>query len=458
MMNKRKRVSGQIISLQTAKGTESNGIAAHEAEAAIIGAVLREPLVFASSAEYLQPADFYTLFYGYCWYAFEQIVNRGEGIDLITLADELTTQGQWYDGAMGRLAALTADAPNPENADAYARQVRESATCLRVMAAADQIQRTILNRQQSLEQRIDECNRVLFEATDQQIRTDDTSMAAIMGRYFDTVEQNWMQGVRPSFPTGYHNLDNLYAGAARGEVTVIAGGEGMGKTTFSLNLIRNAAMLGLRIAIFTLEMSKDEIALNFMAMEAGIPKVALKNYTLEDEQWSRFSRGSGIIAGWQIHVIDEYPTLTPIQLRRRLHRLLLDMGIDLVLIDGLWLMEDSGGETDRPRAVGNITRDLAQIARDFNVGIYITHQYNGEAWNRAKDDKQPKLYDLAESAGVRRNAHTIWGLYRNSYYSIQTLSDVTELHILKDRSRSGLQGRHVEFMFNLGNNQLSEVR
>jgi replicative DNA helicase len=262
----------------------------------------------------------------------------------------------------------------------------------------------------------------------------------------------------PGLPTGYQQLDHLHGGAARGEVVVVGGGEGMGKTTFMLNIVRNAAILGLRVAIFTLEMMRKEIGLNFSAMEAAIPKATLKNFALDEAQWSRFVKASGIIAGWGIDIIDEYPSLTPIQLRRRLRKLRLTKGIDIVLVDGLWLMEDSDSKvTERPRAVGNIMRDLVQIARDFNVALYITHQYNGDAWGRREDDKRPKLHDFAESAGVRRNAQVIWGLYRDDYYGIESLAKTTELHILKDRNGSGAQGQVIDFSFDTYRTLFQEI-
>jgi replicative DNA helicase len=459
-ITKRKRVSGTIINLPTNEGRAITGdqLAAHGAERAIVGAVLREPSVFASTSEVLQPADFYNLFYGYCWYAFEQIVNRGEEIDLVTLADELDRCGKWNgDTDMARLTDMITEAPSASNAEAYARQVREAATRLRVLAALDSMREQMVDRQIPIDRGIDECNRLLFEATDQQLHDNDSSMAAVMAEYFGLVEEGYNAGVSPGLPTGYKKLDELHGGAARGEVVVIGGGEGMGKTTFSLCIARAAALLGLRVAIFTLEMTKIEIARIFTTIETGIPKITLKKFDFSQHQWSLFVQASERIRQWGIHIIDEYTALTPIQLRRRLRKMMLETGVDIVLIDGLWLMEDSSGEPDRPRAVGNIMRDLNEIARDFNVALYITHQYNAQPHERGKDDKRPKMHDFAESAGVRRNAQVMWGLYRDSYYGIESPVDLTELHILKDRNGSGAQGKAVEFTFDVSRSLFKEA-
>lgn len=427
-----------------------------DVEQAVIGAVLRDPSAYASVSEVLQPSDFHLLRHGYVWHAFDRITARGEQIDLITVADELDTLKYTPDTGMGIpwwLAQLAGAADRVESVEAYARLVRDSATRLRMLAAADDIKRVAMDRQKysSIDSAIDEANRVLFEATDQQIKRDDTSMSAVIGAYMDQVERARNGELVRGISYGYANIDDLLKAAVPGEITVIAGGEGMGKTTFCLGGVRQLAKRGANVVVFTLEMMQQEIAQIFVSMETGIAKRALKVYDLTDTQFSEFVRASGIVGGWKVHVIDEFPALTTLQARRRLRTLMQAQGVDvdLVVIDGLWLMEyvDQDGklEQERPKAVGNILRDLVQIGRDFNVPIWITHQYNGNAWTR--QNKRPVMHDLAESAGVRRNAQVIIGLYRDSYYGIEDGNDLTEAHVLKDRNGSGAQGQSVDFKF-----------
>jgi replicative DNA helicase len=228
---------------------------------------------------------------------------------------------------------------------------------------------------------------------------------------------------------------------------VLAGGEGMGKTTWGLSNVRNVVKAGKRAAVFTLEMSQEEIIRIFTSMETGIYKSVLKQFTLSDYQWKLFTKAAGDISNWPLEIVDDFPTLTPVQLRRKLRTLTQKADMDLVVIDGLWLMEASEpAKNDRPRDVFTIMRDLNQIARDFNVPILITHQYNASINGK----KYPSIYELSESAGVRRNAQVVWGLHRPSYYDRDNVDDATKLYILKDRNGVNV-GADVPFLYNKDN-------
>lgn len=458
---KRERVSGNIVQFTPDSEQILNGMAItnHAAEQAVISAVLRDSSVYASVSEILQPSDFHLLRHGYVWHAFDRLAARGEPIDTITVVDELDAMNYqpvsdqplaWW------VANLVATADRADSADAYARMVRDAATRLRMVSAAEAIKKVALNREKwfEIDAAIDEANRVLFAATDQQLKTEDTSMLAIVGGLMQTADDVRNGKVARGISYGYPNLDALLKVSVPGEVTIIAGASGMGKTTFCLGAARSLARQSKSIAVFTLEMSKQEITTSFVAMETGIAKRAFKDYDLTKQQWEQFTRAMGIIGNWNIHVIDEFPSLTPIQLRRRLRMMLQHQRIplDLVIVDGLWLMEyaDENGKTfsrsdDRPRAVGLILRDVIQIARAFNLPIWITHQYNDDA--KKRNDKRPMMSDLAESSGVRRNSQVIVGLYRDSYYGITDGSGLTEAHILKDRNGSSAVGQHADFDF-----------
>lgn len=422
-----------------------------QAEAAVLGAVLREPETYASVSEIVEDAEFSLVFNGYVWKAFERITERGADIDLLTVADELDAQKQLAPDALDRLSDYMSNAPRAHSAEVYAAIIHDNAMRLRVCQAAERMKQVAMDKKtyRLSESMVDECNRLLFEATDQNAREADTHMRDIVGEYYETVERAMVTGERRGIQTGLSNLDDLLRGAVPGELTVVAGAEGMGKTTFMMSVARSMARRGYGLAIFTLEMSREEIARILIGMESGIAKRALKALDLTDRQWQQFVDASGVVGNWDLHVIDEFPQLTPIQLRRRL-RTLIDaqkQRIDAVIIDGLWLMEPTDRVPERHTAVGNITRDLITVARDFHVPIYITHQYNGKAHER--NDKRPKMHDLAESAGVRRNAQVILGMYRDSYYGTNEDDDdgVTELHCMKDRNGSGAQGRLIKFFF-----------
>lgn len=452
--NKRPRVSGQTIPFEV-KAQSVLSLTSPDAEAAVLGAVMRDPSVYAAISETLQPGDFYILWHGYVWFAFEKITARNESIDPLTVADELQAMKQLNEQDPHRLAALAANVPTAYNVETYARIVRGCALRLRLLKVAEEIVAAVHDQQafRTTEALIDECNRRLFLATDQGLQGVDSSINGILSEYVTQAEEAYLSGKRRGIASGFGNLDELLRGAVPGELTVLAGAEGMGKTTFALGLARNMAKAGYGVAIFTLEMSREEIGRIFVSMESGLPKRALKAFDFTAPQWTQFIEGAGRFGEWNVHIIDDFPSLTPIQLRRRLRTLIhaQKQQIDVVIIDGLWLMEDTDRNKERHEAVRNITRDLITIARDFQVPIYLTHQYNGDA--RKRDEKRPQLHDLAESAGVRRNAQVILGLYRDSYYGIKRgFQDVSELHVLKDRNGSGAQGNHADFYFDVTHN------
>lgn len=454
---KRTRVSGQIVPFEV-RVEAAQRLTSPDAEAAVLGAVLRDPAVYATVSEILQPADFSYLWHGYVWYAFEQITGRSERIDLLTVSDELQARKWLNDNDAHRLSMLAANVPSAYSIESYARIVRDCALRIRLLQTAEAIVKATHDTQtfRTTEALVDECNRLLFTATDQGVEGVDSSINGILGEFAAEAEEAYASGKKRGVSSGFGNLDELLRGAVPGELTVVAGAEGMGKTTFMLGLARNMAQAGAGVAIFTLEMSRQEIGRIFVSMESGLPKRALKAFDFTAPQWGQFIDGVGKFGAWNTHIIDDFPSLTPMQLRRRLRTLVQaqKQKIDVVIIDGLWLMEDTEGSdsSQRPIAVRNITRDLITIARDFNVPIYITHQYNGDAFKR--NEKRPMLHDLAESAGVRRNAQVILGLYRDSYYGIKRAGqqDVSEVHVMKDRNGSGAQGNHADFYFDGGHN------
>lgn len=428
-------------------------IAKVEAEKAVLASVFHHPDLFPVLNDLLQPSDFFTLFHGYVWYAFEQLSGRNEGLDFLTVGNELDKRGL-NDAA--RLVELTTAAPDISNAENYAQIVRDASLRVRIINAAIRISSYVMdNPQAATEQIIDESNRLLFEATEQRADSG-SSLIEVASSEMSRIEAILHGELPEGIPTGFHNLNALLHVYAPGELVVLAGAEGMGKTTMLLSKIRNELKIGKNILMFTLEMSKAEIVRILAAMESGIPKDVLKVGTLSQGEWGRYVKAMGDISRWPLFIVDEYPTLSPLQLQRRLRKLETTEAIkfDLVVSDGLWLMEANEPSEQRFRDVAVITRDLITIGRRFNVPVLVTHQYNAEAHKR--NDKKPSVYDVAESAAVRRNAQIILGLYRDVFYGIETLQDVTQLFILKDRNGTA-QGKTVDYLFNRGFNRYEEV-
>lgn len=441
---KRDRVSPSIINM----GSQFDPllqIADERSESAVIGAVLQQPDLFPALSEILQPADFFFLLKGYVWHACDVLTGEGKGLDLLTVASKMEELNSPIKGEelIRELAQMIESAPDTRNAEQYARSVFESSLRLRVLAAKEEIANLAVDKTISVDSLVDQCDHLLYKATNRHAENR-TDARSVMSKYFQKVDDMLQSGAVNGLPTGFKILDDLTGGLYKGEVAVLAGGEGMGKTTWALSNVRNVVKVGKRAAVFTLEMTQEEIIRIFTSMETGIYKSVLKQFSLSDYQWKLFTKAAGDIGNWPLEIIDDFPTLTPVQLRRKLRTLTQRGDMDLVVIDGLWLMEASEpAKNDRPRDVFTIMRDLNQIARDFDVPILLTHQYNAEI----NKSKYPTIYHLSESAGVRRNAQVVWGLHRPSYYDRENVDDATKLYVLKDRNGINT-GADLPFIYN----------
>lgn len=403
-----------------------------KAERAVLGAVFQRPDLFPTLSHLLQPGDFWTLFHGLVWYVLDRMVANDQPIDIVTIADAIEQEkGNPYkrpEELISALSSLYGAAPDVEHAEDYARQVREAALKMRVLQALDETKHAILTGKLNGEELKDTVNQRIFEATEQSVEaaTDVTSMM------IDYV--NSFEGSRGApIATGLHHLDAaLHGGVFRGEVTVVCGGEGMGKTTFLLSLLRTCGLKGVPGTLFSMEMERKEIAQAYTAMETGIERAKLQAGKLSPGDHAAMTTAAGVIGSWKLHVVDmrEFPALTPIQLRRKLRSIMTKMRIEVVVLDGLWLMQPSEPTKERFTAVFDIMRDLSTIAKDFDVAVVIAQQYT-EGIRRVE---MPTIYHIAESAGVRRNAQVIIGLWRASFFD-KDESDETLAFLMKDRNR-----------------------
>lgn len=448
---KRERISGKVIDLNLSKKGggvfDPNTVFALREEEAVIAAPLQKADLYPVLADILQPGDFGLLKHGYIWYAYEEISKQGKPIDILTVAEEI--EKRKLPVTLEDITQLAGQCPILDNAEIYAKIVRESATRARILVAAAEQVTAALDKSKSLDTVVDDCNRLLFEATDQR-GSDEKTLTSAIHAYWDKIEHLMQTGTRPGVLTGYVGLDTLLGGFYPGEITVLAGNEGMGKTSWLLSVVYQILMNDCRVAYFSLEMTQEEIVRNLISMATGINKSTLKSGQLTGEQFSQFVEASGKLSTRQLHIIDELPSMTPIQLRRKLRKLTSDTAVDLVVIDGLWLMEsDEKSRDGRRQDVHNITRDLKEIAAQFELPILIAHQYNADQKTRSRKRKRPALTDMAESAGVRRNVQVILGMYREDYFEPDKplASTQTYVYVLKDRNGSEAQNKRSTFAY-----------
>lgn len=445
LKKRRDRVTGKGQVIEAARRFDPAAqpeLADWNAERAVIGAPLLKPQIFPALAAILQAGDFFGVAEGFIWHAYEELTRYGDPIDFLSVADFLDAEGkcELKGAALVERLTKTANAcPDPDNGEFYAKKVREAALRGRVISAAFKIIQQSQDRSIQIDELVETCNAEIFKATEQYF-DQRTGIRDLTSHFYDVVEDA-AAGKSGGLPTGFKTLDT-HIGYYPKEVTVLAGGAGMGKTTWILSSIRRLCMMGKRVALFTLEMSASEDVMRaLLAVHTGIAKRALKHGDLTPAQRALFTKAVGEVSEWPLDVIDEFQNLTPTQLRRKLSYLKTQGETELVVIDGLWLMQpDEMSKDGRWRDVTNIMRALNQVAVDYNVPIVITHQYKDVL------DDRPRLSDLAESRGVDRNAQVVMGMYRDSYQFGDVANPAAEIHILKDRNGDGT-GKMVDIIY-----------
>lgn len=414
-----------------------NGLAAvpfsQEAEEAVDGAVLMGPEVFFSVNSILRPEMFYVLRNGYIWEAFERIVERDEQIDYLTVQEELDNQGRLKEiGGPAYLTHLMNSTPTSMHAEVYAHLVKRAWMRRMLLLAADEIKGLALDEQLPIEKVIDESNQCLFKASDQQVDERDSSAANIASQYFNELERLYTGDEPPGIPTGLAPVDEASGGVYRREVTVVAGPSGFGKTTLLLTIAQNNCRLGLRVAIFSNEMTRDEIMRRLTSMETGIPESKLKKGKLTPEEWSLFVAANGRIAEWNLNIVDDLNPLTPLNLKRRIRKLQYHQGLDLVIVDGLRKMKTHRRINDKEQSqkdeLSLIIEDLVDLARQVNLPLLLAHHFH-----RIKGNKRPTKESLFGSSTIEALVQVIWALHRDNYDPMDPEQDV-ELFSLKVRA------------------------
>lgn len=445
---KRARVSNIIPFTMPGQPTPLDTMVDERSEKALIGCVFYQPDLFPALSGIVQPADFTSRKRGYIWWAFEQVYPH---IDTHTVMRLLLAQKDFVSTTPDELAheldAFVLDVPDVDHAEQYADMVLDAAIRIRVFNSTVAQQQRVIEGG-DLNALIDDCNNLLFVASNQSNGRYQTTAQHIASQHIDRYEDILAGKWSPVLPTGYHMLDKITGGLGVGEVTVLAGASGMGKTTFALNIVLNVCKRGQRAVIFSLEMSQAEVFDAMISVHTGIPlvNVKMKKFYSADEM-TRYIGAIGELSTYQFDVIDEFPALNPAQLRRKLRTLEAEGGpIHLCMVDGLWLMDATDPTKEEWRNIHLIMRDLTGIAsaRQFLIPILLLHQYSSDAKERR--DKAPQISDMAGGRAVDRTAQNIWGLYSDAYYQIDDPLDMTKLYLMKNRN-SGVRNEVINFLF-----------
>ncbi len=408
-----------------------------DAERSVLGAMMQDEKALSQAAETLKAEDFFLSAHREIFSAALQVMRSGMAVDLVTLEAELMRRGTLTGiGGTEYLIDLGSMVPTTSNIRHYIRIVLEKSTLRQLAECGQNIRKDAIAQEDDLQTVLSRSEKSLFDIVMRRTGADSLEgIATIMQRTYALVSEyarnkDHITGV----PTGYYDLDNLLTGLHGGELILIGARPSMGKTSFAVNICTRAALKGHSVAIFSLEMPREQIALRMLCGDARVNMQNVRQGKLRDEEWVKLARSLGPLSRSGVY-IDDTAGITPTQLRSRCRRLMMEHGLDLIVIDYLQLMSVDGRAESRQLEVSEISRSLKAIALELKVPLIACAQLSRANTQRA--DKKPVLSDLRDSGSIEQDADVVLFLHRDSYYTSNDEgedSNIAEVIIAKQRN------------------------
>jgi replicative DNA helicase len=388
-----------------------------EAEESIISAILIDNDALLDVIESLGPEDFYRTAHQKIYTAITDLFDKAEPVDLVTLANRLKENGQLEEiGGASYLARLVDTVPLAVNARHYAKIIHDKASLRRMIEKANAIIKRCFEERGEAEDVIDFAESAIFEISEQKARQSFFPLSKIILGNIETLEEK--QGNRSlvtGVPTGFSQLDNLTSGLQNSDLIILAARPSMGKTALALNIARNAAVdANIPVAVFSLEMSKEQLSLRMLCSEARIDSSRLRGGFFSMEDWHRLTDAAGVLSEAPIY-IDDSPSLSAMEIRAKARRLKMDKNIGLVIIDYLQLMQGRSSAERRDLEISEISRALKALAKELELPVMALSQLNRMLEQRT--DKRPRLSDLRESGALEQDADVVAFIYRDEVYN-----------------------------------------
>jgi replicative DNA helicase len=406
-----------------------------EAEEAVLGAVMINPEAYYDVAQFLQPDDFYIHRHRWIWEVFSRLHERRTPIDFLTVSEELDQLGRLAEiGGPAYLTVLINNVPTSLHAEAYGRIVEETAVRRRMLSAANDIAKLAYHQDSSIDQVMNDAEKAIFGVSERRTTRDLQPIKQVLSEYIDRIDQLARRGEDTyGVPTGFIDLDRLLGGLQPSDLLIVAGRPGMGKTAFILSAAKNAAQKYKKhVAVFSLEMSSEQLVQRMVAQETGIDSQRLRTGKLEEEEWPLFTHAIEVL-GDTVMFLDDTPALTPLQLRTKCRRLHLEFRLDLILVDYLQLMSSGMRSENRVQEVSYISRNMKVLARELNVPVLAAAQLSRAVEQRA--DKEPQLSDLRESGSLEQDSDIVMFIHRPEMYDKDTLKqNVAQIKVAKHRN------------------------
>ncbi|HUZ01402.1 MAG TPA: replicative DNA helicase [Thermomicrobiaceae bacterium] len=405
-----------------------------EAEQSVLGSLLIDRDAVIRIASFLKAADFYRGSHGVIYQAILDLYNRREPPDFVTVVDELERRGRLDDaGGLAYLTDLINSVPTAVHIEYYGRIVERTSTLRRLIEAGTAVVRIGYDESIDLDDALEHAERAIFDVSQQRSTRDFVSIGQVLERYFDKldfIQQH--RGDIVGVPSGYSDLDKLTGGLQRSDLVILAARPSVGKTSLQLGMAHNAAVKhGKTVAIFSLEMSAEQLVQRLLSMETGVDSQRLRLGLIDDNEWDQISRAFGRLAEANVY-IDDTASISIMELRSKARRLLAEQGLDLVIVDYLQLVQGRRSE-NRVQEISEISRSLKGLARELNIPVLALSQLSRAVESR--QDHRPLLSDLRESGSIEQDADIVMFIYREDVYDRETeKKGIAEIIVAKHRN------------------------
>ena len=405
------------------------------AEQSVIGSMILDPTTVVTASEILEADDFYDKRYGIIFSAITALEREGKAIDIIIIENKIKEMGQPL-GAIdiGILRELNDAVPTSVNIAYYAEIVYKNSLLRRLIRVAEEISLSCYTGESTLEDILQNTEKKVFDLIQKRHVSDVADIKQVIFSVVESIAAAAKSGgTVTGIPTGFYDLDYKMAGLQNSDLILIAARPSMGKTAFALNIAEYVTVKqNVTTAIFSLEMSKEQLARRILAMNSRVDSQKLRTGDLSDEEWMDIVDSAKTIGETNL-IIDDTPGISVGELRSKCRKLKIEKNLGLVMIDYIQLMTGGKRAESRQQEISEISRSLKALAREIDAPIIALSQLSRKVESR--DDKRPMLSDLRESGAIEQDADVVMFIYRDEYYNKDTENQgVTEIIIGKQRN------------------------
>lgn len=406
-----------------------------EAEQSVVGAMLMDKDAITTAGEIISGDDFYQASYGVIFDSMIELFNEGKPVDLITLQERLKEKDVPAEiASLEFVRDLVTAVPTSANVKYYAQIVADKSLMRKMIKLNESIENMCYAGKEPVESIMEQTEKSMFQLLQRRTTGDYVPIKQVVLNALDKIEKaSKSKGTVTGIPTGFIDLDYKLSGFQPSDFILIAARPSMGKTAFVLNIAQYMAFKKNKaVAIFSLEMSKEQLVNRLLAMESHVDSQNLRTGNLKDEDWTKLVEGADIIGGSNL-IIDDTPGISIAELRSKCRKYKLEHNLGIIMIDYLQLMSGSGKSDSRQQEISDISRSLKALAREIDVPVIALSQLSRAVEQRP--DHRPMLSDLRESGAIEQDADVVMFIYRDDYYHKDTeKKDIAEIIIAKQRN------------------------